>query len=154
MSSNISTAFDAIKTKMGTLFPSHIQLSNPYDIEENTIAALELGWGVALGPGTNSNRNLSCNMSIQRTITITITRRRYANELDTESKESAEKSLLEDHYTLIKALEKENTLNSTTSGIARFVYLSDAGIEVVDTTSDSYIKISTEFELEYFEDLN
>lgn len=152
--SNISTAFDAIKTKMGTLFPSHIQLSNPYDIEENTTASLELGWGVALGPGTNSNRNLSCNMSIQRTITMTLTRRRYANELDTESKESAEKSLLEDHYTLIKAMEKEGTLNSTVSGIARFFYASDNGIEVIVAESDSYIKLSTVFELEYFEDLN
>ena len=152
--SNISTAFVALKAKMGTLFPSHIQLSNPYNIEENTALSLSLGWGVALGPGRNSNRNFSCNMSIQRTITITLTRRRYAKELDTDSKETAEKDLLEDHYILIKAMESETTLNSTVSGIARFYYSSDGGIEVVVAESESYIKLSTEFELEYFEDLN
>lgn len=154
--SNITTAFDAIKAKMLVLFPEvsgYYQLTNPYDVEENTITMHEKGWGVALGPGTNTNRQLSCRLSVQRDITIVLTRRRYANELDTPSKESAEKSILEDQYTLIKALEKDPTINSSVSGIARFVFASDGGIETILAESDAFIKLVTVFNMEYFENL-
>ncbi len=156
MSTNISTAFDAIKAKMISLFPEssgYIQLSNPYDIEENTEAACEQGWGVAFGSGQNLNLSISCNMSIQRTIAIVLTRRRYANELDTPNKEVAEKLLFEDQFTLIKALETEPALDSSTSGIAGFTFSSDDGIEVIFEESDSYIKLKSEFALKYFEHL-
>lgn len=154
--SNISTAFDAIKDLMEATFTDvagYYQLSNPYDIEENTIAALEKGWGVGLGPAVNTNRELSCRLSLQRAISITLTRRRYANELDTESKETAEKDLLEDHHTLIKELEKYPQINNSTSGIARFRYTGDGGIESTIVDNDAFIKITTSFDLEYFENL-
>lgn len=156
MSTNISTAFDAIKAKLATLYPpgsGYYQLTNPYNIEENTDSAKELGWGIALGHGANTKRNLSNQMSLQRTIRIILTRRRYANELDTDSKESAEKSLLEDQFLLIRSLELEPAINNATSGITRFVYVGDDGIESVLADNDSYIKLSSEFELEYFESL-
>lgn len=156
MSTNISTAFDAIKAKMIALFPEasgYIQLSNPYDIEENTVASCEQGWGVAFGSGQNLNLEVGCRLSMQRTITITLTRRRYANELDTANKEDAEKLLFEDQYKLIQALELEPALDSSTSGIAGIGFSSDDGVEVIFEESDAYIKLSSEFELKYFEHL-
>lgn len=154
--SNISTAFDAIKAKMQTLFTEvngYYQLANPYDVEENTITMHEKGWGVALGAGANTNRELSCRLSVQRSISIILTRRRYANELDITPKEDAEKALLEDQYTLIKAMENEFALNNNVSGITRFTFSSDGGIESVLAESDAFIKLVSVFELEYFENL-
>lgn len=153
---NISTAFAEIKTMMGTLFTEnngYYQLTNPYDIEENTETMHEKGWGVALGPGTNTNRQLCNRLSINRTIVITLTRRRFANELDTESKESAEKSILEDQFTLIQNIELYPSLNNSVSGITKFVYVSDGGIEAALPNSDAYIKLASTFEMEYFESL-
>lgn len=154
--SNITTAFDIIKAKMITLFPEasgYIQLTNPYDIDENTVAALEQGWGVAFGEGTNLNLSVSCNLSVRRTINITLTRRRFALELHTENKEAAEKSILEDQYILIKAIETEPALDSSISGIAGMTFSSDNGIESVLAEGDSYIKLTSVFDLKYFENL-
>lgn len=153
---NISTAFDTIKTVMGTLFPlasDYIQLSNPYEIEENTTAALEKGWGIAFGPGNNLSLEISCRLSMQRNIAITLTRRRFANQLDTEAKEDAEKLLLEDQFTLIKYVETNAALDSATSGIAGITFSSDNGIESVAADGDVYIKLTSVFELKYFENL-
>lgn len=125
--SNITTAFDQMKLLMQTLFPEssgYYQLTNPYDVEENTITMHEKGWGIALGAGVNTNRELSCRLSLQRDISFVLTRRRYANELDTDSKESAEKSILEDQYLLIRELEKYPSLNNSTSGITRLRFVS------------------------------
>lgn len=154
--SNITTGFDAIKARLEALFTSgagYYQLSNPYDVDENTTSALQKGWGIAIGSASNTNRQLSCNLSLQRTMTIVLTRRRYANELDTVPKETAEKQLLEDQYILIKDLEKAIALNSAVSGLTRFQYTSDGGIESV-IEGDAFIKLVTDFEMEYFEDLN
>lgn len=154
--SNISTAFDAIKAKMQTLFTEvngYYQLANPYDVEENTTPMHEKGWGVALGAGANTNRELSCRLSVQRSISIILTRRRYANELDITPKEDAEKAILEDQYNLIKAMENEFALNNNVSGVTRCVFASDGGIESVLAESDAFIKLVSVFELEYFENL-
>lgn len=153
---NITTAFDTIKTLLGTLFPSasgYIQLSNPYDINENTEAALSKGWGLGFGPGQNLQLEIDCRLAMQRTISITLTRRRYAKELDPSNKESAEKSIFEDQFLLLKSLETAPALDSQTSGIAGMVFSSDNGIETVIDNNDVYIKLVSEFELKYFENL-
>jgi hypothetical protein len=150
--SNISTAYDAIKSKMDALFPSssgYIQLVNPYDIEENTDSALRLGWGISFGSATNTRRELS----IERTINITFTRARFRSEFNTSQQETNEKLLFEDQYLLIKDLEKEPTINNAVSGIAKFSFDSDGGVESVTGESDAYIKLVTVFSLEYFENL-
>lgn len=154
--SNISTAFDEIKLRMEALFPyasGWYQMANPYQVEQNTLATHDKGWGIALGPGSNTNRNLSCKLSINRTITVTFLRRRYANEMDIVPKETAEKQILEDQYILIKDFEKAPALNNSTSGITRFQYDSDGGIENVFEGNEAFIKLATTYNLEYFEHL-
>lgn len=155
--SNITTAFDAIKSKMQTLYPTasgYSQLTNPYNIQDNPTLALMKGWGVALNSGTNSQRELSCRLSIQRTITVMFTRLSQGNELLTANKETNTKALFEDQFTLIKELEKETSLNNNVSGITRFVYQSDEGIGFVETDTESIFTLATTFLLEYFENLN
>ena len=151
--SNISTAYDAIKSRMVALFPSAIQLVNPYDVEENSDPALKLGWGIAFGSGSNSRRELSCRLSVERTMTIVFTRARYRSEFSILQQETNEKLLFEDQYTLIKDLEKTPMINNAVSGITVFTFESDGGVESVVSDSDAYIKLVSEFTLEYFENL-
>ncbi len=154
--SNISTAYDAIKTRMETLFPvgsGYIQLVNPYDVDENTDSALKLGWGISFGSGTNTKRELSCRLSVARTIDITFTRARFRSEFNVAQQETNEKLLFEDQYLLIKDLEKEPAINNAVSGITVFTFESDGGVESVTGESDAYIKLVSSFNLEYFENL-
>lgn len=151
--SNISDGFDAIKLAIQTLFPSHQQLTNPYDVAENTTLQLMKGWGIAFGPATNSRRKLACHLSVNRTISIPLTRVRSGSSLDTLKKETNEKLLLEDQYVLIKEMEKNVTVNNN-NVITRFEYTSDNGIETVLSDNDHYIVLVTNFEMEYLENLN
>lgn len=150
--SNISDAFDAIKTLMETTFPSHQQLTNPYDVGENTTQQLMKGWGIALGPGFNSEKTISCRISLKKTILIPLTRVRHGSSLLTTNKETNEKLLFEDQFTLIKALEKDPTVSGGGS-ITAMKYVADQGIEVVYGDSDHYIVVNSAFEMEYFESL-
>lgn len=150
--SNISDAFDAIKTLVETTLPDHKQLTNPYDIGENTTDSLLQGWGLALNAGLNTQRELSCRLSLQRTISIPIARARHGSSLDTLKKETNEKLLLEDQFLIVKALEKDPTVNDNAT-ITRFVFTGDGGIETVYADSDAYIVLISNFELEYFENL-
>jgi len=150
--SNISDAFDAIKALMQTTLPGHNQLTNPYDIGENTTEQLLKGWGLAIGPGLNTQRQIGCDISIQRTFSIPLTRARHGNSLITSNKESNEKLLMEDHFLVVKAMEKDATVNDNLT-ITRCIFSGDGGIESVYADEDHYITIVASFELEYFEDL-
>lgn len=154
---NISTAFTALKTVLQTLFPEgsgYFQLTNPYNIDENPDAALLQGWGLAFGPGENTERLLSCSLSLSRSFTVTLTRARFGGDSITENKEEAELALFEDQFLLIKELENDVTLNNNISGITRIVFRSDGGIEDVVTDNDHYVKLTSTFQMEYFEKLN
>jgi len=153
--SKISTGLDAIKTRLGIILPDHIQLSNPYDVEENTDRALNLGWGLGVGSGLNSERHLSCKLSIRRQIIIPITRRIIASELGTTRKETSEKNLLEDQFLVIDDLEKDPTVNNS-NVISSMKYVSDGGIIGIargDGKNDAWRFIRSIFQIEYFEDL-
>lgn len=151
--SNISDAFDAIKDLLVATFPNHLQLVNPYDLNENTTQSLLKGWGLAIGPGENSNRKLSCQLSIKRSINIPLTRVRHGSSLLVGNKETNEKLLLEDQYLLIKALEKDPTVNNN-EVITSMKFQNDQGIQPVFSENDHYIALVSTFEIEYFEDLN
>lgn len=153
--SNISTAYDALKTRLQTLYPSgsgYVQLVNPYEVEENTEAALKKGWGIAFGPAVNTERLLSCQLSLERTMTITFTRARFRSEFNISNQETNEKLLFEDQYLLIKDLENEPTINNASSGITKITFTGDAGVESIGET-DAYIKLVCDFKMEYFENL-
>jgi len=44
--SNISTAYDAIQTRLVALLPSHARLTNPYQIDQNMERSLNKAYGV------------------------------------------------------------------------------------------------------------
>ncbi len=152
MSTNISSVYDAFVTRIGAVLTSHVRLSNAYSIEENTEPALKLGWALQIGPAIKSPRHISCKISIVRTFNLVLTRKVYASELDATAKASTDKSLLEDQFLVIEDVEGEPTMGSAV--VAKSNFLGDSGVEFVHTDKDNFIKLVSQFEVEYFEDLN
>jgi hypothetical protein len=149
--SKISTAFDDFKNKIIALLASHVQLTNPYAVEENTEGALNQGFGVIFGAGENTRRLVGCKMSVARNFNLVLTRKFYAQELNISGKETTAKDLFEDQKTVILEIEKNPTIGST--AIAKIDYVNDNGIEFVFTEKDNYLKLETTFRVEYFETL-
>lgn len=151
--SKISDLHAALKSRLLALFPivdGFVQLTNPYNVAANTITALEKGWGLAIGPGLNTNRQLSCQLSIGRSMIVVLTRQFFANELDVDAKESGELLLMEDQFKVINDFESEPTINKT---VAKSNFISDEGIKRVFETKDQYMKLESVFEMEYLENL-
>ena len=152
--SNISTAYDAIRSAIGTILPDHTELSNPYFVERESDLNFNKAWGLAFGDATNSNRNISCRLSVQRDFIFVITRKIFKTShraIDTRIAE--EKLLFEDQFLVIQALEKSPVINASSSGIAKIAYVQDGGLEFVRSDQTNLIMIQTIMNLEYFEDL-
>lgn len=149
--SAISNIYDAVVARVVAVFPSHTRLSNPYAIEQNPEGFLRQGYGIAIGPCTNTNRNLCHKVSILRDIIITITRQYAAVETDIATKVTAEKLLLEDQIDLISDFMNNTTL-SADGGIVSFT--NDGGIEqVFPGGRDNFIALKLTFTVEHFEDI-
>jgi hypothetical protein len=149
MSTKVTTLYDAFVTAIGSVLPQHTRLSNPYKPEENPDLLKKKGWGVRVGPGTNTNRVMCPETFIARTFTVVITRLYEAREGDGAAKAVTEKQLAEDAILMVKYVEaNQNIGGASTSG-----FVSDNGIEYVQSDTDKFLKIELEFQIEYFETL-
>lgn len=147
----ISNAYDALLTRLDTLYPSLSgwnRLPNPYKPEENTELFLRQGYGVAMGPGQNTNRQVNCKFSVSRDMVVILTRKYDALENDAVGKAVTEKQLFEDQYALINDLEQDISINGQTMYTR---YISDGGIEYVRGDTDRFLILRTVFSLEYME---
>lgn len=147
----ISTAYDAIVLEVQEQLASHVRLPNPYEVDKNIEPILKLGWGIKLGPAVNTHRMIDCHATFERDVSIVITRKFYAQELNATDKASVEKLLLEDQFLILKEFEKRPQVNNT-SGVIKFIYESDTGIESVFVNeAGNFLKIESVFKLEYEE---
>ena len=148
--SKISLIYDAMRTSLTTLLPTHNELVNARQIEQNDTLFLIKGQAVLLADGFNTNRILTCKLSVQRNAIVTISRQVFGTDRDISKKIATEKSLLEDHYIILKEFEKNVTLSSNVSKIS---YVSDSGIQEIYTDSLLFLMLQTTFSFEYLEDL-
>ena len=150
--SRITTIQGILNTKLATVFPlPHRKLTNPFWIDQNDALTLNRGYGFYLGFGSNTNRYVGCNLTLQRQVIVTNTVVNRGTDRDIQIRESAELLLLEDQFNLIKAIELDSSLSGNT---AKFTYTNDNGIESIFLGQNNYLKITTSFVMEYFEDLN
>jgi len=148
--SEVSTVYDAMITRIGAVLTGHLRLSNPYKIEENSATLLRVGYGVGIGPATNTRRPMSGCASIQRTFIVSISRRYAALDSSGSAKATTEKQIMDDMFLLIKDFS-ENT--SLTNGNRVVGFDSDNGINYVETESDRFMYTTANFSIEYFENL-
>lgn len=151
MSTTISNIYDELYLLLPALFPSKKALADSYNIYNNDEFFLADGFGIYVGPASNTRREVACRLSISRQITITLSKAPYAGHKDLDKIKIAEKALLEEHLTLVKDFSKNNTYPYLTSVKRNFI--GDSGIERVFGESRSYLSIRLTFEIEYFENL-
>lgn len=147
--SAITTIYDAMVTRISTILPNHVRLTNPYAISENNDRFLKQGWGLAIGSGVNTEQLLSCQFTTDREFRVIISRQYYAREFDVTSKASTEKDLYEDLHLVVKDLQKHNTLNT---GIYIVTYQGDDGIQNVFGERDVFLYILARVTVRYQED--
>lgn len=149
--SKISTIREDLETIIDGLLTGYQKIPNPYELEKISNVILRKGYGIAFGPGANTNRQLGCQLSVDREFAIILTREVAATEHNAEARETVEKSIFEDQYLIIKAIEKDADLLGSSAANAR--YVSDNGLEYVGLENSRYFVLVSNFSTEYFENL-
>lgn len=151
--SNISDAYDNLRTRLAAVLPNHKELVDPYNLERNSELFLKQGWGVVVGAGENTSRDIGSRFSVSRRMVVVITRAVAGGDIDVSTRVTAEKTLLEDQKTVINDLQYNGTLNNS-AGVFRTDFVSDAGFEPALDDKVGFIALKSEFEIEYVEDVS
>ena len=150
--SKISTVYDAHIARLVALLPNHKRLSDPYGLIKNTDSAKRKGYGLRIGAGENTGTSLSCDIILRREFTIVLTRVVTGRETDSDKKAIAEKTIMEDLFLVLNDFESEPTLGS--SAVIDSSFVSDGGVEFIETERDDYLLVLATFSVRYREDLN
>ena len=149
--SNISTIYDAYVTICAAELPTYAKIPNPYNIADNSSVYHRQGYAIGYGSGFNTNRQLSCQYSENREFTVTLVTQVTAAITDFTAFNAIAKNLFEDRYKIVKAIEKDATLNT---GQTSTRWVNDPGIEFLETDKAKYFMIRAVFQSEFFENLN
>lgn len=149
--SKISTIYDALITGIESRLTTHRRIPYPYEPEKNNEQILDKGYGLMVGPVTNTQRELCDRIYLRRTFSIILTERFWATSQDASGKATTEKAILESMQTLYSWLEKVGAI-STDAKIATVTL--DDGIQVVGFGTDfPFYQLTSSVEIEYFESL-
>lgn len=149
--SKITDIYDAITAQLSTTLTGYVRIPNPYVVEENVYLLLQKGYGVAVGPGDDTERYTGCLMSWRRDFTVVVVNQITTTENNTDSRMVLEKSILDDHDKLIKAFWNNSSLggNAIKSSIT-----SDSGINFIDADKRKFFGFEMILEVEYQQDPN
>lgn len=150
--SSLTNIYNAVGTTLSTLYSAtHKEIVNPYALELNDSLFLNRGYGFYFGPAINTKRQLSCQLSVEREIVIINTIVNRGTDRDITIRQTAEKQLLEDQFSLISQLENEPTIQPL---VSKLEFTGDNGIEFIFDEKFNYLYIESSFSMEYFEDLS
>lgn len=139
---------DLLEATLGTQYK---RLPNPYAVDQNTYLHLNNGYGLAVGPGVDTQRYVGCLITWERVYSIILVRRMVTTQNNIGSRELIEKDLLDDLDSLRKAIY----LNSTLGGLAiKSTVLDDQGVAFIDADRLKFISLEASLFVEYQEDPN
>lgn len=135
-------------TRLGTLFPSYLQLYNIFDVEDNDDRTLGLGFGVRWGeglPATGPTRKYCLESSLVVILTRSIETRARDNKA----------ILIDDIYEDVENVI-QSFMNQTFLGIPeKFRGFRDATVSApVLIGSNKFVKIEIDFTVNHLIDLN
>lgn len=147
----IATIYDAIADIVETSLPGYTRLPNPYEVDENIYLYLQKGYGIAIGPGFDTERYVGCLVSWERTFSIMIIHQLTTTQNNISTRETIEKSILDDHDVLRKAFYLNSHLNQNA---IKSTIISDSGISFIVADSLKFIGLEMVLSVEYQEDPN
>jgi hypothetical protein len=147
----IATIYDAIVTKIAGQLTTFTRVPNPYALDENAAILLCNAYGLAIGPGTNTERYVGCISSWERSFTIGLITQVVTTENDTEGRATIEKNIIDAHRLLLLAFESDPSL---AGNCIKAVITDDSGIDYIDGVQSKYLAIELTLRVEYQETLN
>lgn len=144
----ISDIYDALVTVVSTELPDYMRFPNPYVIDTNTFLHQRAGFGISIGPGTDTQRYLGCLVTWQRDFTITLVRQVLTTQNNTAIRADLEKEILDDHDKLRKAIYLSNTLSGNA---IKSTLIADSGLNFIDGDRLKFLALEMTVQIEYEE---
>jgi hypothetical protein len=154
MSTAITTAYDNLVSRVAAVLTSGngwLQIPNGWDVPSNAKGFLRQGYGLAIGAGVNAKLQLSLKLSVERKFTLSIAREVFKTDGDADGYATVAKQLFEDLKLVIKDFETNTTLNG---GQIFCSYVSDTGIQPIESQDFSGMFVQSDFSVILIEDLN
>lgn len=148
MPTRIEDIYDAIADLVETNLTGYKRFPNPYVITENTYLHMKSGYGIAIGPGTDTERFVGCQISWERSFTVVLVKQVMTTQNNTEKRELVEKDILEDHDILRKAIYSSSTLGGKA---VKTTVISDGGVNFIDGDRLKFLSMEIEIVTEYLE---
>lgn len=146
MPTKIETIYTNLATVVGTALTGYTKFPNPYIIDANTFLHQKAGFGIAIGPGVDTQRYVGCLVTWQRDFNITLVRQVLTTQNNTTVRVALEADILADHDALMKALFN----NSTLSGYAISTTLvSDSGLNFIDGDLMKFLAMEMTVSVQY-----
>ena len=142
--SKITTVYNAVKSSLAGVFPSHIRLPNPYDIEANPLMGRSL-YGFKIDDGNQETLEF-CNYSIDRRIIIVLVERHVMNEGRADGFDIASLALLENTNLVLKEFLNSSELGISSS-IERISLGSASAIKSLNNNDESFLFTEISFNI-------
>ena len=154
--SKISEIIDLIEAQLITTFPNHEELVVPEIPELNDDIQFEKGYGLVVADTVNTNRFVDCKSSMETTFIVVLTRKLFNGPIRSgtaqQERRNKRKSLLEDHYLFLTAIENNPTINGD-GNIGKMIFQNNAGPEFVKIGRTDLYMLRSIYTVEYFENL-
>ena len=145
--SKVSDVTDALYSLVGTALSTYNELSDPYELENNTELFLRKGYGIAINDGMNNlEQSTSCHRWTVRTYTFSLVNKITTTRENKTSMKTLQKSIMEDQETVLQAIYDDSTLGGDAVHIE---YQSDTGIQYLDIEQIKYFRVDTTLEVTY-----
>ncbi|NBU34065.1 hypothetical protein EB118_06770 [bacterium] len=148
MTTKIADIYDTIVTKLETILPGFQRVPNPYALDENTAILLRKAFGLAIGPGTNTERYVGCIATWERDYTIGLVTQVVNTENDTLGRAMVEKDIIDAHREILLAFETDSTLDGQ---CIKAVITDDSGINYIQGVESKYLALEITLRVEYQE---
>lgn len=143
--SNISTVYDAIVTKVNTLFPNKGRLHNPYEFSDNPEIIMKDSWGLKVLSASREEIEY-CNLSIIRDFSFVLVKQFATVGSKEDAFDAVSKNLLEDQQIFLN-----NFFSPTELGISSIIdkieFDTIGGIEFVQTEQKKYLFCEIAFKI-------
>lgn len=151
MSTKVSSIYDALVSTCVAQLTNYAKIPNAYDVNANSTLFLKSGFAVGYGPASNSERLINCQYSVIRTFSIILIGQLTASLTDFDGFKAVTQTLFEDQAKIKKVIEGSPQVGGTGTFTK---WISDGGLEFLETDSTKYFLIESIFESEYFETLS
>lgn len=145
----ISTFYDNLNIVITNLFPSKMELCNPYDLPStNPEPVMRNGYGVTWDSGTYDGTLKGTIYEVERNVGVVFTKRVFRTDLNKVARREVEKELLENVKTLIDEIKINNLIIDT---VEYFEFANDDGIQFIIADKKNFVSLKANFIVRYSE---